>query len=430
MTNRDRNPDRGDSFTRRRLLAAAGVSVTSGLAGCGYRPGGGDLAWESSLDTGGLLRTGERWLLPTDGRLIAVQNQSGRTFEFGKEEWIEVENAIVTGIDPQGETAMDAETENQVRGRPAITDSTVYLPVEDGQVTAIDRGLEAEVDRTPRTGDDRVRWRRDGRREGARDDDSMAPPVELRASEDLVVAAAGDGVVALDAATGERTYEFSAGWSAGSRDPDRVAVAGESVSIAVDDAGLGSERDADERGAGSPGLVRLDSSGKPRETRAVSDAVDWLAVAGDTLLAGSAAGETLSGYGPELDRRFTLDVPIPTNRPPVVSGPAGPRVYLRRAGTVRAVDVADGETAWERSDVPTARRFAVDGEGIYAVGSSDGDPLLVAIDARGDDWWTAPLPADVGVDEPFAVGDRLVIVDGSELYGLHASPGERWSLMG
>ena len=416
--------------TRRRLLATTGTGVAGVLAGCGYRPGGGDLAWESSLDTGGLLRTGERWLIPTDDRLIAVQNQSGRTFEFGEEEWIEVENAIVTAIDRQGETAMEAETENQVRGRPAITDSAVYLPIEDGQVTAIDRGPEAEVDRTPRPGDDRVRWRRDGRRDEGRDaDDSMARPAGLRASEDLVVAAAGDGVVAFDAASGERAYDFSAGWSAGSRDPDRVAVGGRDVWLAVDDIALMGEPDADERGGGSPGVVRLDPSGAPRETRTVSDAVDWLAVAGDTLLAGIAADGTLSGYGPELDRRFTLDVPTPTNRPPVVSGPAGPRVYLRRAGAVRAVDVADGEIAWERSDVPTPRQSAVSGEGIYAVGSRDGDPLLVAVDARGDDWWTAPLPADVGVDELFAVGDRLVVADGSELYGLHASPGERWSLI-
>jgi len=36
-------------------------------------------------------------------------------------------------------------------------------------------------------------------------------------------------------------------------------------------------------------------------------------------------------------------------------------------------------------------------------------------------------PVVLAVDELFAVDGYLIVVDGDELYGLHAAPGERWS---
>ncbi|EMA69050.1 hypothetical protein C461_05447 [Halorubrum aidingense JCM 13560] len=469
--------------SRRRLLAGAATGLVGGLAGCGYRPGGGDLAWEESLGSGGLLRTGTPRFTTTDDRLFAVRNQSGRTFDFESETWQEVENATVTAVDRDGTTLLDVETERQAVAPPAVTEGSVFVPVERGRVTAIDRDA-AEIDpneaRTTTDGGesdatvgDEIRWRvdeitaddgesgesaddsesgesADDSESGESADDSESgesaddgesgesegpPEIDgVRASDRLVAVIGATDFVVLDAETGERAFEVTEAWAelddvGLGADADRVAVDGEDVWVVVE----GTESDAGSEDVPSV-VVRFGPSGERRAERPISDGVDWLVVVDGTVVLGNAGrGSSVTGYDRDLDRQFTLEVPTPADPPPVVEGDGGDtasRVYLTRSGTVRAVDVTAGEIAWERSGVPVNRGFAVDADGIYAVSSRARGQSIIAVGADGADRWTAPLPADVTVDDLFAVADRLVVVDDDELYGLHATPGERWSLLG
>lgn len=435
MTERDAAGDSTNWVSRRRLLATAGVGLAGALAGCGYRPGGGDLAWESSLGGGELFGVGDRWFLPAGDRLFVVRNQSGRTFDIEDDAWRDYENAAVTGYNPAGDPRLEAETDRQAAGVPAVTDASVFVPVEGGRVTAIDRERAAfdlddpTVDRGDSDGDepDPIRWQTDA---PARSVDAV------RAGERLAVAVTRNDAVVLDAESGDRAYAVSEAWadasdgSLRSLSPDRVAVDGDTVWVALAEGGSGGAR-----------VARFGPTGERLVSRSLDVGVDWLLVVDDVLVAGVDGERSVRGFDRELGRRFALEVPAPTDRPPVGAvgegDDAGHRVYLHRGDRVRALDVAAGEVAWEHGDLPASRPVAVDERGIYAVGQEpvrDGSretrPVIVAVGADGADRWSAPLPEGVRVEALFAIGDRLVVVDDAELYGLRASPGERWSLVG
>jgi outer membrane protein assembly factor BamB len=70
---------------RRRFLALAGSAAATGVAGCGYRPGGGDIRWQSDF---GRPMGGWSSIGLADGRLFAVA-ESVRDFDFETEEWVE-----------------------------------------------------------------------------------------------------------------------------------------------------------------------------------------------------------------------------------------------------------------------------------------------------------------------------------------------------
>jgi len=431
--------------TRRRFLASVGSGVAGALAGCGYRPGGGDLTWESSLDTGGLLGSGATRFAVAPNRLFAVQNRSGRTYDFDAETWLNVENASVTAVDGSGATRFDAETERQAVAPPGVTDTSVFVPVEGGRVTAIDReaaGFDPGTrEPTGGTGNgeaeavDDVRWRADVAEVGGGGSDEPANPPGVdgvRASGRLVVAVVEADAIALDAETGAPAFRVTEAWPDGNGSADRVAVDGDDVWAAV--AATGSEGSS-EGGSDGDGtaITRFDPTGERRATRSFSAEVNWLAVVGETIVA-AEAGDRLVGYDRDLDRRFALPEVSPPSRPHTVSGDGG-RFYCSTGETVQSVDAAAGELAWERSDFPTGGPLAVGPNGVYvAEGASrfgeENESRIVAVGADGEDRWTAPLPEGVGVDELFAVGDRLIVVDDGELYGLHATPGERWSLVG
>ncbi|MFO8113909.1 MAG: PQQ-binding-like beta-propeller repeat protein [Halorubrum sp.] len=448
MTGRDATV----GLSRRRFLAAVGLGVVGALAGCGYRPGGGDLAWESSLAGGGLLEVDDRWFLPAGDRLFVLRNRSGRTYDFESETWYDVENAAVTALDPAGDTRLEAETERRAAGPPAVTETSIVAPVEGDRVTAIDRETAAldlddpTVDEDGSEADERdpIRWQVDvdaasadgstASADGSTDDDLPENVDAVRASDRLVAAVVGDDVVVLDAETGDRAFALSEAWPDGSDvgslavTPDRVAVDGGDAWVAV--AGVGPDG-----GSGGDGtvLARFDPTGERRVARSLSVEVDWLAVFGGTLVARDS-NERVTGYRRDLDRRFALSVSIPSSRPRAISR-AGGRFYYSAGGTMRAIDAAAGEVVWERSDLPTRDLLAADADGVYVaedeVGLGEEDePRITAVGTDGENRWTAPLPDGVTVDELFAVGDRLIVVDDAELYGFRAAPGERWSLLG
>jgi len=145
--------------TRRRLLAAAATAGAGALAGCGYRPGGGDLAWESSIRTNGLLGPGTTRFAVTADRLFAVRNQSGRTYDFETETWRNVENATVSAVDGTGATRLAAET----GGRRSLR-----RPLPSVRCSSLWKGT-SHRDR-PRRGGDRPRRAGDDRRDRRRRD--------------------------------------------------------------------------------------------------------------------------------------------------------------------------------------------------------------------------------------------------------------------
>lgn len=447
--------DGAENASRRRVLAAAGVGVAGALAGCGYRPGGGDLAWESSLEGGGLYGVGERWFRPAGDRLFVVRNRSGRTYDFEDEGWREFENAAVTAVDPAGDPRLEAETDRQATGAPGVTDASVFVPVEGGRVTAIDREAAAfDLDEpTVDGGDagggdadggetDAVRWRTDaiaaspagemGGETGAAGDAPAETVDAVRAGERIAVAVTRADAVVLDAESGDRAFALSEAWtdasdgSLRSVSPDRVAVDGDAVWVALADGDSGGAR-----------IARFDEAGELLATRSLDGGGDWLAVVDDTVVVGDADGDAVQGFDRGLDRRFAVGVPVPDDRPPVAVGGAGGggRLYLHRGDRVRALDVAAGEIAWEHAGLPASRPVAVDDRGIYGVGveadpSGVGSrPVLVAVGAGGEEGWNARLPEGVRVEGLFAVGDRLLVVDDAALYGFRAAPGERWSLL-
>ena len=436
----------------------AGVGVAGALAGCGYRPGGGDLAWESSLDGSGLSGVDERWFLPARDRLFVVQNQSGRTFDFEADEWREVSSARISAFGPTGDPRLEAETERQATGAPAVTETSILVPVEGDRVTAIDRETAAFDLGDPTADDDdgskadegdAIRWQTEaaasadgstGSDGEATDGDLPVSVAAVRASDRLVAAVLRDDVLVLDAETGDRAFDLAAAWPAvresgsGSVAPDRVAVDGEDVWVAA------TGTDA-ESGHDDAVLARFGPTGERRVARSLSGGVDWIAVVDGVVVVGDAETDSVTGFDRDLDSPFALDVPTPRTRPPVVEGGGpdgvGSRVYLRRGETVRALDVATGEIAWEHGDVPASRSFAAADRGIYALdrrtirdGGRETRPVIVAVGADGTDRWSAPLPEGVRVERLFAVGDRLIVVDDGDLYGLRATAGERWSLTG
>ncbi|MDZ5811809.1 PQQ-binding-like beta-propeller repeat protein [Halorubrum sp. AD140] len=463
-------PEPNGALSRRRVLAATGAGVASALAGCGYRPGGGDLAWESSIGGGGSFGAVERWFLPTADRLVVVRNQSGTSYDFESEEWYDYENAGVTAVDAAGQTRLDATTERQAVGVPAVNSDSVVVPVEGGRVTAIDREAGAESDDATVGGDtesanatgdgddereEAIRWRADlpsaltassrergddgedagGDDETGTDDDTASTPFGVRASDALVGAVTDRGIAAFDAETGDRAFvretdslngegEAVAGALA------RVAVDGEDVWTVVSDA----ESSASDEDAAT--VVRYDLSGDRRADRAVSGGVDWAVAVEGTLVVGDATADAIAGYDRDLERRFELAVATPTNRPPT-RAIGGGRLYYALAGAVRAVDVGAGALAWEREDLADGDLLATDADGMYAAESEDGTApgeddgsRIVAVGLDGENRWTAPLPDGVEADELFAVDGRLIVVDGGDWYGFRAAPGERPSLLG
>jgi len=72
--------------SRRRFLGAVGSALAiGGLAGCGYRPGGGDVRWRADGD---FSTVRGRALAVTDGLVVTVAD-STTSFDIEREEWVD-----------------------------------------------------------------------------------------------------------------------------------------------------------------------------------------------------------------------------------------------------------------------------------------------------------------------------------------------------
>lgn len=157
-------------LSRRRLLALATAGMGT-IAGCGYRPGEGDIRWE--IETGS---SGPDDLLSIDGRVFTVK-RSVRGFDFESHEWSV--SAHVTAYDASsGEKRWNEWT--APIGQPAVHQQTLYFGHEDGDFVALDsdgstrwQTSAGDFPRTVVAGGDRV--------------------YALTESGDLLAFAAGDG---------------------------------------------------------------------------------------------------------------------------------------------------------------------------------------------------------------------------------------------
>ncbi|MYL15341.1 hypothetical protein GLW36_01575 [Halorubrum terrestre] len=441
---------------RRRFLAGAATALAAVTAGCGYVPGGGDLAWEATLRAGGLAFGGDVWHRATADRLVTVENRSGRSYDFEAEVWRDVSNAAVSVLTPDGTVRSVGETERQVVGEPAVADDAAFLPVERGRLTAVDLSDGGTLAATNPSGggettggstDDPVRWRvdagsllaaepggdgTDGSEDGETADGGHGAGPTLRgvrAGDALALAVGPSGIAVVDAETGDPSFAVPDLWTGESvgavADPmSRVAVDGETVwALAPEDAAVGGDRAA---------IVGYDRGGGRIAERAVAGTHEWL-VAVDGTVAVGAPGASFTGYDRTLDRRFALDARAPGARPTAVPSGAG-RLYYSRGQTLTAVDVAAGEVAFERSNLPPGH-LAADATGAYLTENGGGfngetDARMVAVGADGSVEWEAPFPDGIEPEEVFAFGGRLVALDGDTAYGFRATPGERWSPLG
>lgn len=119
-----------DRVSRRRLLAILGTGLGT-LAGCGYRPGGGDIRW--TIRTGsGMYRPG---FVLTAGETLFVVNQSEPAFDMDTQSFGQAGRI----------TAYDATTGTErwlkrpyPLGEPAVHDDTLYVGTKGGELLAVE----------------------------------------------------------------------------------------------------------------------------------------------------------------------------------------------------------------------------------------------------------------------------------------------------
>lgn len=388
--------------SRRRLLATLGAGLATGLAGCGYQPGAGDLAWTTELGGSGLShRTGSREWLETDAFLVAVRNRSGRRFDHDEGEFVDVSESAVTVVDRNGK-ATTASTDAQFDGVPAATVDGIYVPREDGRVVALDRPESAGRGDERDGADDPRRWRTD----------EVASPLALTAGAELVVGIHEDGVVAIDADDGDRRFDLPF------EDVPFETVA--AVTVGRSHVWL-----AD--GAGT--LHCLDADGSSRASLSLPTEPSWLGTVGDRALVALATdGGVVRGIEPDGRSPFDLEIDGVGALDPLL---VDDRLYHARGDGLVAVDVDSGERRWKRENPFRSGDVVADETGLYGFGTlPGGDCGLVAIDHDGEDRWSASVPDEPGCSGELSVlEDRLVVVDGSVLYGFRTEPGRRYTLV-
>lgn len=380
--------------SRRDLLAATSAGLAAGLAGCGYRPAGGEHAWERDVRGGVSWPTedGPRWLADDD-RLYRLRNRDGRRFRDG--DWVDVRDAHVTAYDARGEVAWSGATPEPIEGPAVAANGTVVCRREDGRLAGL-------------SGDDLTS---DGRETDATAWTVAGPadriPSHFEAGGDVVVLADDERLVGVDLASGDERFARER-TSIGLRTIASIGVGTDRVWVVGDGA-----------------VAVLDRDGSVLATRSISEAPDRLVPTaegacfrtGKELVTLDAAGErvgtvTVDGIGPAT----------------VV--PADNRYYHYGGGVLTAVDVTSGERAWTSNEHRFRTQLVADENGVYGrVSDDESDCAFAAVTADGESWWRAPAHAVGCAGDLRALGDRLVVRDDDRLYGFRTSPGNRWTVL-
>lgn len=410
-----------ERLSRRRLLAATATGVASAVAGCGYRPGGGEFDWRvafgNRLPFGN--STDETWR--TDGTsLFRIRNRSGRMFRGEDSGFEDVDTASVTTYRSTGETAWSGSAERPYVGDPAVDDGRVYLSLADGGVTALeapdDEATEDDRDPTDRDEDEPdPRWTIDW----------AGPPLSLHAGSGIIVGVHEDGLVGLDADDGAERFALERASLAADAVVD-VALAPDRLWVLSDAAaGAGSETETSEAT-----LYGLAADGTVETTRSLPVDAFWVESVGSDAVVGTA--DEIRAIAPDGDRRFAVPTAESGRTGTPLAVTDADRCYYYSRGTLEAIDVAAGEVVWRHDDDSFRGSPVADGDGVYGwkSGSERGRCDLVAVTSAGERWWTAPPLEDLHcATDLFLVDDRLVVVSEEALYGFRKAPGERLSVL-
>jgi hypothetical protein len=364
----------------RRTLLAGLAGGLAGLAGCGYRPAGGERRWSTGI---GGLGSAERVLFD-GGRLLVVVPET-RGFDFEAEEWYE--GGELTIIDPLRGERTGQERFREPLVTAACVDTTAYAGLRDGRVHAVP--LDEGRSRTP--------------------EPSGAPggsPGEGEAGDgwDAATDVAPAGVTTL--AAGERVYAGGSEGAAALAPADGAVVwrwTGGTVRSVVPGHG-GSDTAAhaltDDR------VVALGGDGAVRWTRRVSSAEPPV-VTGDGVYLADADG--LVALTPDGRERWSRAVGEPVVRPAVADG----RLYHVSWSDVARSLSPDGREHW-RAEVPAgAQGMAADSGRVFLRYHGS----LAGVGPEGLAW-RADMDTEEGFDPrfgPFAVGDAVVLAGDSEV---------------
>ena len=356
------------SLSRRRLLASALGSVL--VAGCGYRPGGGDVRWTAEPE--GLATIDAIHALPGD---VLTVSQSVRRYDFEREVWRS--GGIVTAYDPtEGMTSGEVGLPGRVRCH-AAAETGVYVGV-DGELIAV-------------APDGTRRW-------GV---DLPGTPVAIDG---------GDGLVAMLLDSGTIR-------ALGTDGTDRWTT-----SIVAGDADEGTP--TDDRANGSDGTDEADA--EPEETRPPADHGSVLGVSSGHVVAQiERSPPQLTVVDIDGRRQWTRRGPsfVPARASPTVV--ENRLVYLSRRH-LGALAIGDGAERWTET-VGSPHGFTVADGRCYLLDRT----RLSALTLGGRRRWTFGPPANEGAGwrfsaVPVATADGVYAATGRRLFGVAPDGTERW----
>jgi len=411
----------------RSALATAAVGSGVSTAGCGYRPGGGDLRWREGV----MFRLTGFVPCPASGLVLGIEAERMR-YAWESNAWFR--GGGVTGYGRRGEvvfshaadaavrtaTLDDSPPEDAAGGDSPARDATLYVGRGDGEVTAV-----AVPTTTERDGDDEedagdpIRWQRpygdpdvaltgsgdgpdnggadndrgdsDGEDARSRTDSDEAPPgvLALAVGDDAVYAGGRAGLTAFDRDGADR-------WTRTFEAPVGAVVA--------------SDRGTYARVGGR--LVALDDAGETRWSYevGVADGSRAAPVVTERTVYATRPGEVVA-LAHDRSVRWTCDVPRPLGRPAVGGGTC----YVTSRGRLTAIG-GDGEPRWRwDSNRGIATPPAVAGDTAYVL---TGDSLVGV--ENGTERWRVPLDRPEGFAGrygPAVLGETIVAASDTELRG-------------
>jgi outer membrane protein assembly factor BamB len=349
-------------LTRRRLLAAGGLSLAAGLALDPSLVVADDAASEPVAD----------WPMPR-------------------------RDPARTGFDPDGAAPRGDFSVAWEAPVPDAASRTRPLAVADGTVYAV--GRDAVVARDAATGT--LRWRFDGRKRPWRAPlQFSSPPL---ASDGGLLVAAETAVLGFGAASGRLRWSYDGTTNVGTP----LLAAG---SVYCPDA--------------TDGTAVLDATtGLPRDRSPLRTELDPLAFRGGLLVGRGGAPDELAAVDARTGRRewrLPLGVADPSSLSPCVGRDA---VYYG-SGPLYAVSIDDGGVLWE-GDVGARRaalRPVTDGDRVFVAAGDDAPSFAAALDAStGDRLWRTdvPVPRDglaavVGETVYLPTNDGFVALDATD----------------
>lgn len=398
MTDRHLSDDRPQTTceracSRRSVLTSAAVAAVSGLAGCGYQPGGGELVWN---DPQRIASSAE--VVASDGAVFAARNVSGMRMDWDAEEWIDAEETVVTRYTPDG-SASTIRFEPQFRGEPVAVGDRVYVPAIDGGIAAAAFGRE----------EDPKRWLVE----------QPSPVRSIDIGDGYVFCAdENEAVHCLDDDTGEQQWVHSVDETPSIAATDDVftclTIDGEEIRCRRFDPADGTELWTATRSVPDANAVSMPDP-------IVTDRSIIVSVPGAESVYAIAVG----------DGSIRWEKPVETGRNRPIIG--GNRIYLHSEDGLAAHDLESGEQYWTLGDgYDSITSTVADENGIYRYGNvPDRSGLrLYSISPEGDRRWDAPLPDDLDqVDGLFLIDDVLVVRAGDRLHGMRSAPGNRLSVL-